>query len=155
MRTPHRTLPVVQRALAKVPGLYDRLILGPHWDEADKTQRKRFVSTLRGLLACTYSAAFTSYAGQKIEWRQPLWSSGRDHVEIRAHILQNGEAPLAVAYRLSKNDGQWKLYDLVVEDVSLVANYRSTFSDRLQNEDFNALVDELATHNAQSCGSHG
>jgi phospholipid transport system substrate-binding protein len=132
-----------------------RLMLGQHWDDADDTQRKRFVATLRGLLACTYSAAFTSYAGQKIEWRQPLWSSERDHVEIRARILQKGEAPLAVAYRLSKGNGQWKLYDLVVEDVSLVANYRSTFSDRLQNEDLDALVDELAAHNAQGCGSDG
>ena len=70
-------------------------------------------------------------------------------------ILQNGESPVPVAYRLWKNNGQWKLYDLVVEGVSLVANYRSTFSQRLQEHDLNALIDELAAHNAQRCGSGG
>jgi phospholipid transport system substrate-binding protein len=130
-----------------------RLTLGHYWKDAGDTQRKRFISELRRLLACTYSTAFSNYAGQKVEWLQPRWSTDRDYVEIRVRILQNGESPVPVAYRLLKTNGQWKLYDLVVEGVSLVANYRSTFSQRLQEHDLDALIDELAAHNAQRCGS--
>ena len=99
-----------------------RLTLGHYWTDAGDTQWKRFISGMRQLLACTYSTTFSHYAGQKVEWLQPRWSDDRDYVEIRVRILQNGKSPVPVAYRLWKNNGQWKLYDLVAEGVSLVAN---------------------------------
>ena len=97
-----------------------RLTLGPYWARASASQRKRFVSELRDLLACTYSAAFSQYSGQKVQWLQPRWSAGRNYVEIRVRIIERGETPLPVGYRLWKNNGRWKIYDLVVDGASLV-----------------------------------
>jgi phospholipid transport system substrate-binding protein len=131
-----------------------RLTLGPYWARASTAQRKRFVSELRDLLACTYSAAFSHYSGQKVQWLPPRWSSARNYVEIRVRILQGGGSPLPVGYRLWKNNGSWKLYDLVVDGASLVQVYRDTFNERLRHEDFNALLREIAVQNARSCGNH-
>ena len=128
-----------------------RLTLGEHWSSASDKQQQRFVQEMQKLLACTYSAAFASYTGQEVEYLQPRWSEDRDRVEIRARIKQEGKQPVPVNYRLHDSDGNWKVYDLVVEGVSLVANYRSTFRQKLSNADLDALIADLASRDRQDC----
>ncbi len=128
-----------------------RLTLGEHWSGASASQQQRFVKEMRILLACTYSAAFASYTGQKVQYLQPRWSEDGDHVEVRVHITQEGQPPVPVNYRLQKTGDGWKIYDMVVEGVSLVLNYRSTFNDKLRNEDLDALIADLAAHSGNNC----
>jgi phospholipid transport system substrate-binding protein len=128
-----------------------RLTLGEHWSSASNEQQQRFVAEMQKLLACTYSAAFASYTGQEVEYLKTRWSQNRENVEVRVRIKQEGEQPIPVNYRLHESGGDWKLYDLVVEGVSLVTNYRSTFREKLSNADLDALIADLASRDRADC----
>jgi len=131
-----------------------RLILARHWASATETQQQRFIEGLKTRLACIYSTAFASYSGQQVQYLQPRWSKDRKEVEIRINVTQESQAPIPVTYRLQETDGQWKLYDLVVEGVSLVESYRSTFRQRLQQQGgLDALIEDLAARNKHGCES--
>lgn len=128
-----------------------RMILGRAWTEANPEQREKFTKEIQKLLACTYSTAFASYSGQEVEYQQASWDEKNNEVEIRSRITQDGKPPIPVNYRLHKTDASWKLYDLVVEGVSLVANYRSTFRQQLQKQDLDGLITDLAARSGQNC----
>lgn len=128
-----------------------RMTLGRAWTDANPSQREKFTKEMQKLLACTYSTAFASYSGQEIEYQQASWDEKNNEVEIRSRITQDGKPPLPVNYRLHKTDASWKIYDLVVEGVSLVANYRSTFRQQLQNQDLDGLITDLAARSGQDC----
>lgn len=128
-----------------------RLTLARHWSKASAAQRERFVGEMRKLLACTYSTAFAAYSGQQVDYLPPRWSDDRDDIEIRTRITQAGQPPLPVSYRLRQHDGGWSLYDLTVDGVSLVANYRATFGQKLRNDDLDALIADLATRSGNDC----
>ena len=132
-----------------------RLILGRHWPSASEMQQQRFVEEIKKLLACTYSTAFANYSNQSIEFQQPRWSDDRSDVEIRTSIIQAGSPPIPVNYRLKNADNAWRLYDLTVEGISLVANYRSTFSQQLQQQDLDALIAQLGQRSAADCKVEG
>jgi phospholipid transport system substrate-binding protein len=132
-----------------------RLILGRHWPKASETQQQRFVEEIKKLLACTYSTAFANYSNQSVEFQQPRWSDDRSDVEIRTSIVQAGSPPIPVNYRLKNTDNAWRLYDLTVEGISLVANYRSTFSQQLQQQDLDALIAQLGQRSAADCKVEG
>ncbi|MDT8388169.1 MAG: ABC transporter substrate-binding protein [Thiogranum sp.] len=128
-----------------------RLTLGRHWPQASATQQAQFVDAMKTVLACTYSAAFAAYSGQQVEYLDPRRSDDRDHVEIPVRIMSSGEPPIPVKYRLHRADNAWKVYDLVVEGVSLVTNYRSTFQQKLGEQDLDALISDLGKRSAETC----
>lgn len=132
-----------------------RMTLGRDWTNANPTQREKFTKEMQKLLACTYSTAFASYSGQQVEYQQASWDEKNNEVEIRSRITQDAKPPIPVNYRLHKTDAGWKLYDLVVEGVSLVANYRSTFRQQLQNQDLDGLIADLAARSGQDCKTEG
>ncbi|MFA7387312.1 MAG: ABC transporter substrate-binding protein [Thiohalobacteraceae bacterium] len=132
-----------------------RLILGRHWPKAGEEQQGRFVEEIKKLLACTYSTAFANYRDQKVEFEKPRWSEDRSDVEIRTSITQAGSPPIPVSYRLRNSDNQWKLYDLTVEGISLVANYRATFAQQLERQDLDALIADLGQRSAKDCKTEG
>ena len=132
-----------------------RLILGRHWPKASEAQQQRFVEEIKKLLACTYSTAFADYSDQTVEFQQSRWSDDRSDVEVRTNITQAGSPPIPVTYRLQNTGNDWKLYDLTVEGISLVANYRSTFSQQLQQQDLDALIAELGQRSAKDCKADG
>ncbi len=128
-----------------------RLTLGRHWPQANATQQAQFVDKMKIILVCTYSAAFAAYSDQQVEYLDPRWSEDRDHIEIPVRIMSSGEPPVPVKYRLHLNDGAWKVYDILVEGVSLVANYRSTFRQKLREQDLDALIADLGKRSAETC----
>jgi phospholipid transport system substrate-binding protein len=70
---------------------------------------------------------------------------------VKTEILQPGIQPVSVNYRMVLSDGIWKAYDIMIEGVSLVTNYRSTFSDEVQSKgSLNAVIDGLAKRNAEA-----
>lgn len=125
------------------------LILGKNWRTATPAQKERFKKEFRMLLVRTYTTAFTEYANWKIRYLPLQMNPGDKKVTVRTEILQVGSQPSAVNYRMILENGQWKVYDVLIEGVSLLQNYRSSFLEEVaRTGSLDQLINNLAQRNA-------
>jgi len=131
--------------------IMSRVILGQHWRSATPDQRARFVQAFRGFLVRFYTTAIKEYVVQEGIPEQvsvevlPLRDepSGRT-TRVKSRILQNGRAPVEVTYGLYRTDQNgWRLIDIQIEGISLVINYRQSFSRELQTSGLDDLIANL------------
>jgi phospholipid transport system substrate-binding protein len=126
-----------------------QLAVGRHWREANPEQRKSLVEEFRTLLVQTYAATLAAYRDQSIEYR-PLRIQPEDtDVVVRSLINQPGGKPVTVDYKMQKSDSGWKVYDVVVGDLSLVQSYRGSFNTEVQKGGIDGLVKTLTEKNKQ------
>ncbi|MEY4685842.1 MAG: hypothetical protein RLZ25_2301 [Pseudomonadota bacterium] len=125
------------------------LVLGKNFKTATQDQRDRFKKEFRLLLVRTYTTAFTEYSDWKINYL-PLEGDGNDKkVMVKTEILQSGGKPVAVNYRMIQDGAEWKVYDILIEGVSLLQNYRTSFNDQIeQGQSIDQLIANLAERNA-------
>jgi len=126
-----------------------QLAVGRHWREASPEQRKLLVVEFRALLVQTYAATFTAYRDQAIEYRPLRVQSDETEVVVKSLIKQSGGQPVTVDYRMEKSDDGWKVYDVVVGDLSLVQSYRGSFNSEVQKGGIDGLVRALTDKNKQ------
>jgi len=125
------------------------LAVGRDWRSATTEQQGRLVEQFRTLLVRTYSNALTQYKDQTIEFR-PLRARAEDaDVTVRADIRQPGAPAISLDFRLEKAAEGWKVYDVAVAGVSLVTNYRGTFSQEILQGGLNGLIRSLEGKNRQ------
>ena len=117
--------------------------LGPAWGKLSPGQRQEFVALFAQLLEASYSDKIEKYAQRvKIDYTGEITSG--DSVEVRTVVVKaNDRIPLN--YRLMNEGGTWKVYDVVIEGVSLVSNYRSQFSRIIHESSYAELVKRLKT----------
>jgi len=119
-------------------------VLGVAWRRADPRQRARFTQAFHQLLTNDYVAVFKQYDGQSINVTGARWQDeAQDRATVFSDVVSPGEQAVKVEYRIHKSDGQWKIYDVVVDDVSLLINYRVAFDSELQHEDLDALITQI------------
>ncbi len=127
-----------------------RLVVGKYWNAATPEQQDSFKREFRSLMIRTYSTALSKYRDQTIEYK-PLRATASDKdVVVKTSILQSGGQPVAVDYSLEKTADSWKVYDITIEGVSLVTNYRSQFSGEIRQSNLDGLIKKLADKNAQA-----
>ena len=124
-----------------------RLVLGRAWRSASKEQKKGFIVEFRTLLLKTYAVALSKYKDQKIEFKPTRMSEEDEIVIVKSEIIQSGTQPIRVNYALSKSSGKWLVFDIVIEGVSLVTNYRSQFSSEIRRNGMDTLIKKLAKKN--------
>lgn len=124
-----------------------QLAMGRNWRDATAAQQKRLVEEFRALLVRTYTSAFTQYRNQSVEYRRPRMSAGDTDVVVQSLIKQPSGQPLAVDYSMEKTANGWKVYNVKIEGVSLVENYRSTFNSEIQKNGIDGLINALAERN--------
>jgi phospholipid transport system substrate-binding protein len=123
------------------------LVLGKNWKGATQAQKEQFKKEFRMLLVRTYTTAFTEYSDWKIEYL-PLEPGDDDKkIVVKTLILQSGGHPVAVNYRMVKDGDDWRVYDILIEGVSLLQNYRSSFNDDIEQGSLDALIKKLADRN--------
>jgi phospholipid transport system substrate-binding protein len=120
------------------------LTLGPYWRSATPQQRERFVTEFRQLLVRTYGHTLIDYRNAKIHYLPVLASQDARHVDVRCEVQLTGENPVQLAYAMYKTKDSWKIYDVRVEGVSLVTNYRSSFAEIIQQKGMDGLIRRLA-----------
>ena len=130
-----------------------RLAVGPNWRKASPEQQKALINEFRTLLVQTYAATFTAYRDQKIEYRPLRMNPDDKEVVVRSLIHQSGGKPVTVDYKMEKTDSGWKVYDVVVADLSLVQNYRGSFESEVRKGGIDGLVKTLVDKNKQLTGS--
>ena len=124
-----------------------RMVLGKNWKAASPEQQAVFQKEFRSLLLRTYAVALGKYKNQVIEFKPLRAEPDAKNVSVKTQILQPGGQPIAVDYSLVKVEGGWKVYDIVIESVSLVTNYRSQFSNEIRTNGLDSLNKKLAEKN--------
>lgn len=124
-----------------------RMVLGKNWRLATPEQQASFQKEFRSLLIRTYASALSKYKDQVIEYKPMRAEPGAKNVSVKTQILQPGGQPIAVDYSLVKAEHGWKVYDIVIESVSLVTNYRSQFSNEIRQNGIDGLNKKLADKN--------
>jgi len=123
-----------------------KLVLARNWAKLTPEQQKEFVKEFRQHLSVTYGKNIESYRNETIEITGDR-EEARGDWTVKTKILSGGDDVL-VDYRLRKIDGQWKIIDVVIERVSLVANFRSQLQDVVTNQGADAMLTLLRDKNA-------
>ena len=126
-----------------------QLAVGRHWREASPEQQKLLVGEFRTLLVQTYAATLAAYRDQSIEIRPLRMQPTDTDVVVKSLINQSGGKPVTVDYKMQKSDDGWKVYDVVVGDLSLVQSYRGSFNTEVQKGGIDGLVKALTEKNKQ------
>jgi phospholipid transport system substrate-binding protein len=124
-----------------------RLAVGRGWAQATPEQKKKLVSEFRNMLVRTYSNAISAYEGQTMKVLPSRVKPGESDATVRNQFIRPGGKPVLIDYSMRKTDQGWKVYDIVVEGVSLVLTYRSEFDAIVKQEGIDALIKRLAQKN--------
>ncbi|HCC55437.1 MAG TPA: organic solvent tolerance ABC transporter substrate-binding protein [Desulfobulbaceae bacterium] len=114
--------------------------LAKHWQERNPAEQDRFVSLFKTLLENTYLAKIETYSGEKVTFKKAALQ-GNKAIVYSDLIRKNVQTP--VNYKLKNIDDRWMVYDVEVEGVSLVNNYRTQFASILSKENFAGLIARL------------
>ncbi|WP_340124377.1 ABC transporter substrate-binding protein [Methylobacter svalbardensis] len=127
------------------------LVLGKHWKTATAAEQQRFKDEFQTLLVRTYSRAFVEYTDWSMRFRPLDMPNEATRIMVRTDVLQPGRQAVEVNYRMFLSKGEWKVYDIMIDGVSLVTNYRSTFNDEIQKKgSLSIVIDDLAKRNAEA-----
>ncbi len=126
-----------------------KLILGKYWKQASEEQRAKFIAEFKDMLIRTYAKSLVDYGHAKVKVLPD-----RNKKESKYHTVQteldigSGKAPLQVAYVFRSNkDKEWKVFDLAVDGLSLVKNFRTSFGQEIKETSLDALIERLANTN--------
>ncbi|MCW8919212.1 MAG: ABC transporter substrate-binding protein [Gammaproteobacteria bacterium] len=123
-------------------------VLGKNWRGADKAQQQQFTTEFRTLLVRTYAKALLEYTDQQLRYLPFHAEEGADRVTVKTEIEQSGGPSIPLHYSMYLNKGgEWKVYDIKVDGISLVSNYRSSFATEIRNGGIPRLLDKLVRMN--------
>jgi phospholipid transport system substrate-binding protein len=126
-----------------------QLALGKHWPRATAKQKQALVTEFRNLLVRTYSASLTAYTNQTVEFKPLTMKPDDTDVTVHSEIRQPGGQPIPIDYSMYKTSFGWKVYDVSIDSVSLVTNYRASFSSTIRQSGIDGLIKTMAAQSAR------
>ena len=124
-----------------------RLAVGRAWSQASPEQKKRLVTEFKNMLVRTYSNAVEAYQGQTLKVLPSRGKADPEDTVVRTQFNRAGGQPLPIDFHMRQVDKTWKVFDIVVEGVSLVMTYRSEFDAVVKQEGIDGLIKRLAQKN--------
>ena len=115
--------------------------LATHWNARSPAERKEFVQLFTTLLENSYSGKIESYNQEKIVYLKEI--TDKDYAEVKSKVVTPKRDEYSLDYRLMNKAGKWWVYDVVIEGVSLVSNYRSQFNKIISSQGYGELVKKL------------
>ena len=125
-----------------------RLAVGRAWSQASKEQQEKLIAEFRRMLVRTYTNAISRYEGQTIKVLPSRYKPEDTDVTVRNQYLRLGQPPVQLDYAMRKTGEGWRIYDIVVEGVSLVITYRSEFDAVVKDSGIDGLIKRLGEKNA-------
>lgn len=124
-----------------------RRALGPHWQQRSPQEREEFVQLFAELLERTYINKIDLFGGEKLKFTEEKIDG--DHAVVRAKVVtkQGTEVPVE-ARMINRSGNRWQIYDIVIENISLVGNYRSQFDRIIRSSSYGELAKRLRTQGA-------
>lgn len=123
------------------------LVLGKYWRRATAEQKQAFSREFQRLLVRTYSTAFKEFQGWEISYAPLRMNDGDSDVAVHTQVKRAGAAPVEVVYRMHNRDGDWKAYDVKIEGISLVTNYRTSFAREVRRRGMQGLIQRITELN--------
>ena len=121
--------------------------LGKHWRQFSETDREEFVRLFQRFLSKTYAGNVNGYSGEQVAYLKERRKG--DFAEVQTAVTSD-KSTASISYRLLKRSNTWKVYDVVIEGVSLVKNFRSQFGRLIEAESVKGLLEKLRTKIADS-----
>ena len=112
--------------------------LGPNWTRRTPEEQREFIGVFTALMGRAYAENIESYTSQNVLYTRE--SEDQNYAQVDTKIVGDNQPPLAINYKLHRVDKEWKVYDLVIEDISVVNNYRSQFDRVIARSSFAELV---------------
>jgi phospholipid transport system substrate-binding protein len=138
-----------RKVLEIVSGRFDftdmaRSALGYNWKKLSPAQQQQFVPLFTAFMEDAYVNKIDSYSGQKVQFLGQT-STGPDAVEVKSVALpaNSGDQPIRIDYRVKQTEGDWKVYDVTVDDISITANYRNQFNRMIAERGFDGLMSAM------------
>ena len=132
-----------------------KLVLGKYWRKASDEQKTQFQKEFKGLLVNTYATAFKEFDEWTVQFLPMTLDQADKHVIVKTEIIQPSRPPIAINYRMAINkEGEWKAYDVIIEGISMVTNYKSSFATSIKNSGgIGNIIKQLAEKNKESTTS--
>lgn len=127
-----------------------RLAVGKDWRRIDPERRPELIGEFKTLLVRTYSVSLAEYRDQVISYKPVSVEPGARSVVVQTTITQSGTSPISMNYRMAATPEGWKVYDVIVEGVSLVINYRSLFNSTVESSGVDGLIKLLRDKNEEA-----
>lgn len=149
-----RTL--VETAETKVVPYFDfkrmtRLAVGRHWSQASATQQDALERAFRTLLVRTYTVSLSRSSGEaKVDVKPAALKPGEDETVVKTVATEPGRQPIQIDYRMEKTPGGWKVYDVTVENLSLVTTYRASFQSEIERSGVDGLIKAIEAKNEKT-----
>lgn len=152
------TSKVYQLVEAKILPNFDfnrmtQLALGKYWPRATAQQKQALVTEFRNLLVRTYASSLTAFSNQSVDFKPMTIKPDDDDVTVRSEIRQPGGQPIPIDYSMYKTAFGWKVYDVAIDGVSLVINYRASFASTIRQSGIDGLIKTLAAQSARGTAS--
>lgn len=160
LRDKHKPLPQRRRELRNLLERHfdfadmARIALGYHWKELSATQRSQFTQLFTAFIENAYLSKIQDYSGQDVAVLGQN-SEGQGFARVRSQIIQPGKQPIKVDYLLRELDSDWKIYDVTVDAISIVANYRNQFNRVINDQGFDKLMANMKAKQQQLQASMG
>lgn len=129
-----------------------RWVLGKYWRRASQNEREQFVTEFRNLIIRTYSTALLEYRNQEINFLPVRDNSDPNLASVRTEIQPASGPMIPISYDLYRNDnGEWKVYDVSIDGISLIANYRSSFGSQIRRSGgLGRVINQMKAKNQQA-----
>jgi phospholipid transport system substrate-binding protein len=127
--------------------------LGRHWQTRTSIEQKEFVQVFSDLLERSYFTKIELYGGEKIQYVGEAIDA--DQATVKTKILTKQESEIPVDYRMMKRGDKWLVYDVVIEGVSLISNYRTQFNKIIQTTSYGELVKKIKAKDAEFMDENG
>ena len=126
--------------------------LGKYWPRASETQRAAVVGEFTELLIRSYGSAILKYSGKPIEYKGVKWSSDGERALVSTRVEPVTGPAVPIDYKLHNVGSQWMVYDVAIDNISLVTNYRTSFANEIRSSGVDGLIQALQARNAELRG---
>jgi phospholipid transport system substrate-binding protein len=130
-----------------------QLAVARNWSRATPEQQEALVDQFRTLLVRTYSASLSSVADYKIDFKPLRMAAGSTDVTVSTEVSKPGSPPITIDYRMEKQGEDWKVYDVLVDNVSMVTVYRNSFNSEVRKGGIEGLMAALSRRNQGGAAS--
>lgn len=135
---PHVNLNYMSQLVINQPGKN-----GDYWGKASAQQKAQFTRAFTRYVTRTYSGALANYSNEQVVFSPRIIQLGGGRIQVNSQIQGNGKQPINLNYRLIQSDGSWKVYDLVVDSISMVSSYNEQFGPVLRQYGMEGLLQRL------------
>lgn len=127
-----------------------RLAVGKNWREASVAQQSALTEEFKAMLVRTYAASISSIIDYKFEYKPLRMNPGDSEVVVSFEASKSGSPAIPVDYRVEKQAAGWKVYDIMVDGVSLITVYRNSFNKEIKKGGVDGLIDTLRRRNQKA-----